>query len=349
MMFRRTSAALGAALALVLTMGAPAHAHGADAPDATNYKVTIVGIPELAGLEIITIEAGARLQLTNNTGRNIEVLGYQSEPYLEVRPDGVYENIHSPATYLNITIAHVDPPAHADPTLPPEWKKVSDKPVYRWHDQRVIWTELRPPPQVLADPQAPHHIRDWTVPMRVGATPLELTGTLEWIPPPAAGLWWVIAAVGATLLALLGLIRRNRAVGVVLAFSVIAAGVLALIYGVARERDAGNIAFGDIFVQLFAAQLWPTVTSIVAVAAGVYALVRRDADFALVLAGAAVGLFAGMVNAAVFHRSVIPVHWPTTTARVVIVSVIVLGAGAAVAAMLRLRGVSAGTGEQPVE
>lgn len=344
----KASAVFTAALALILTTGTPAQAHGADAPDATNYLVKVVRAPQLPGLEIITIEAGARLQLTNKTGRNIEVLGYQGEPYLDVRPDGVYENIHSPATYLNITIAHVDPPAHADPTVPPSWKKVSDKPIHRWHDQRVLWTSPQPPPQVAANPDAPHHIRDWTVSMRAGATPLELAGTLEWIPPPAAGAWWVAAIVGAALIALLGLLRR-RAITSLLAVLVIAAGVLALIYAIARERDAGNVTFGDILIQLLASQLWPTVTSLAAIAAGIYALARREGDFVLALGGAAVGLFAGMVNAAVFHRSVTPVHWPAANARLVIAAIIILGAGASIAAMLRLRGIPAGRGEQPVE
>ena len=123
---------MAVALTLILSTASPAFAHGADAPDATNYSTVITQTPALPGLEVRTIEAGARLQLTNHTGRNIEVLGYQGEPYLEVRPDGVYENYHSPATYLNITIMHVDPPAHADPTLPPVWNKVADEPVYRW-------------------------------------------------------------------------------------------------------------------------------------------------------------------------------------------------------------------------
>ncbi|WP_117209930.1 hypothetical protein [Allorhizocola rhizosphaerae] len=318
-------------IALVLSTPVPAHAHGADAPDATNYLSRIVQAPVLAGLEVKMIEAGARLQLTNRSGRNVEVLGYQGEPYLEVRPDGVYENIHSPATYLNVTIAHVDPPAHADPTVPPEWKKVAQEPVYRWHDQRAL------PPAGVAEPRAdtPQHIRDWTVPMRVDATPLSVNGVLEWMPPPPAGLWWGLAIVGAGLVALLGLVRRR--ITPVLAVLVMLGSALALGYGVSREVDAGNLTFGAIVGQLFSAQLWSTVTALAAIAAAVYALVRTEGDFAVALGGAAVGLFSGMVNAAVFHRAITPVPWDASLARVIIVAVIVLGGGACFAAMLRLR------------
>jgi hypothetical protein len=343
MMLRKVGAVLPyvavAALTFILAPPAPAYAHGADAPDATNYRTVITSAPHLPGLVIETIEAGARLQLTNNTGRNIEVLGYQGEPYLEIRPDGVYENIHSPATYLNITIVHVDPPSTADPTLPPEWRKADDVPMWRWHDQRAIWTELGPPPFVAENPDAPHHIRDWKVPMRVDATPLELTGTLSYVPPPAAWLWWGLSVLGISLVALLGLVQRRKPVGRVLACLVIGAGLLGLAYGVARELDAGNETLWAVVSQLFIAQLWPTVTAIAAIAAGIDALLTRkgDGDFALALGGAAVGLFAGMVNAATFHRSITPVDWDPDLARTVIVLVIAWGGGSAIAAMLRLR------------
>jgi hypothetical protein len=335
MLTRKVGAVLGTALALLLTTAAPAFAHGADAPDATNYRVTITALPALAGVEVRTIEAGARLQLTNHSGRNVEVLGYSNEPYLEIRPDGVYQNYHSPASYLNITIAHVDPPAHADPTAPPLWQKVSGEPMYRWHDQRALWTTAQPP----QDPKQPHHVRDWTIPLRVDATVFALNGSLDWVPPPSPWIWWLAALVGAFVVAPLGFAPWSK---LPLTIGILAAGVLGLTYAVAREHDAGNETFGPIVGQLFTTQLWNTVTSLAALAAGVYALTRRggDVSFALALAGAAVGLFAGMTNAAVFHRSIVPVPWAAQTAREVIAAIIALGAGVAFAATVHLRRVT---------
>jgi len=347
MMLRKAGAILGVALAFNLCLPTVAQAHGADAPDATNYRTLIRQVPALPGLVVETIEAGARLQLTNHSGRNVEVLGYRNEPYLEIRPDGVYENIHSPATYLNITIAHVDPPAHADPTVPPSWRKVSDEPRWRWHDQRAIWTSPQPPDVVNADPGAPHHLRDWTVPMRVDATPLTLSGTLEYVPPPTGLLWWALSVAGIVLVGLLGFLRPRGPVGKLLAALVIGSGVLGLVYGVARELDAGNDTLWSVSGQLFATQLWPTVTALAAIAFATDALLSRkgDGDFAVALGGAAAALFAGMVNAAVFHRSIIPVTWDPSLARVLVVAIIALGGGGAVAAMLRLRA-SSGTRDQ---
>lgn len=337
MLMRKVGAVLGTVLTLLFTTGSPALAHGADAPDATNYRSTITSLPPLSGVEIITIEAGARLQLTNRGTEPVEVLGYQNEPYLEIRPDGVYENIHSPATYLNITILHVDPPAHADPTLPPSWNKVSDEPLYRWHDQRAIWTSVTEPPSVLAAPDQPHHLRDWVVPVRVGATAHEIKGTLEWVPAPAPAIWWLIAIGGAVAVGLIGLIGPLKPLR---AFITIAAGVLGLVYVVGREWDAGYFTFWPLLGQMFSAQLWTTVTSLAAIAAGVYALVKRrgDADFAMALGGGAAALFAGMASAAAFHRSIIPLPWSAATGRVLVCAIIILAGGSAIASMLRLRG-----------
>ncbi len=334
MLTRKVGVVFLTALALLLAGATPAFAHGADAPDATNYRVSITAQPAIPGVEVRTIEAGARLQLTNHSGHNIEVLGYQNEPYLEIRPDGVYQNYHSPAAYLNITIAHVDPPAHADPTVPPLWQKIASDPTYRWHDQRALWTTARPP----GDPSVFHHVRDWTVPLRVDATIVPLHGSLDWVPPPSPWIWWFAAIGGAIVVALLGFAPRPRVPMALCAFT---AGVLGLIYGVARERDAGNNTFWSIAGQLVTTQIWTTVTSLAAMAAATYALARRrgDPDFALAMGGAAVGLFAGMANAAVFHRSVVPVPWNASSARVFIAAITALGAGVALAAMLRLRSV----------
>lgn len=334
MLTRKVSAVLLTALTLLLASATPAFAHGADAPDATNYRVSIKAQPAIAGVEVRTIEAGARLQLTNRSGHNVEVLGYQNEPYLEIRPDGVYQNYHSPAAYLNITIAHVDPPAHADPTVAPLWQKIANEPTYRWHDQRALWTTAKPP----GDPRVFQHVRDWTVPLRVDATIVPLNGSLDWVPPPSPWLWWLAAVGGAIIVGLLGFAPRPR---VPMAVFAGAAGVLGLLYGVARERDAGNSTFWPIVGQLFTTQLWTTITSLAAIAAAIYALARRrgDPDFALAMGGAAVGLFAGMANAAVFHRSIVPVPWTANSARVFIAVITALGAGVALAAMLRLRSV----------
>ncbi|MDG4820565.1 hypothetical protein O7635_01695 [Asanoa sp. WMMD1127] len=350
---------VGAVLA-VLVSAAPAWAHGGDAPDGTDYRTAVTSVtPAAAGLRVRAVEAGARLELTNHTGTTVEVLGYSNEPYLEVRPDGVYENVHSPAVYLNATLAGVATlPATADPTLPPAWRKASSVPVVRWHDHRSHWMQSARPPSVAADPSRPQRIRDWVVPLRTdGVTMLEARGTLDWVPPPSPGVWWTWSVVGALAVALLGLVGRlrelvasltvrsgpapRRSVGWVLpalASVSVVAGVAALVYAVGREVDAGNDSFGALVRGLFAGQIWPVLTGLAAIAAAVYALLRRPAaDFALALAGVCVAIFAGAANTAAFGNGVVPVPWTGSLGRLLIAVVIAAGAGVAGAAALRMR------------
>jgi hypothetical protein len=320
----------------VLAIPAPAYAHGADAPDGTNYRTLVTSVPDVAGLTVRTVEAGGRLELENRTGRTVEVLGYDGEPYLEVRPDGVYENTRSPATYLNSSIAgDAEVPATANPTLPPEWRKAADEPVWRWHDHRTHWMSATPPPAVQSDPGRVHRVRDWVVPLRDGATTMDVRGTLDWLPPPSPGLWWAMCLLAALGVGALGLWRRALPI---LAAVAIAVGLLAIGYAVARELDAGADGLGGVLRGLLLGQLWPILTALGAMAAGVCALARRaPADFVLALGGTCVAIFAGAANAAVFARAIAPVPWSATWARVVVAAVLAGGAGVAIAGVIRLR------------
>ncbi|WP_323373389.1 hypothetical protein, partial [Plantactinospora alkalitolerans] len=337
----RVGLALAAGLVGALSIAAPADAHAADAPDGSNYRSAASGVtPAVPGLAVRVVEGGARLELVNRTGRTIEVLGYAGEPYLEVRPDGVWENTASPATYLNRTLdGDTQLPAAADPSRPPSWRRVSTDPVVRWHDQRSRWLESAPPPVVAARPDRQHRVRDWVVPLRDSTTTMELRGTLDWLPPPDPLPWWSLSLLGALAVGALGLLPRasrpGRRATVALAALAGTGGVAAICFALARGADAG---VGGMLLGLVTAQLWPTLTGTAALAAGAYALTRRPAaDFALALAGTCLALFTGVTNAAVFLRSVVPVPWPAEWARIVIAVVIATGGGLAVAGALRLR------------
>jgi hypothetical protein len=346
----RLFAAAGVGALAALALAAPAAAHRADAPDGTNYRTSVTAVePSPAGLTVRAIEAGGRLELTNRTGRPIEILGYSGEPYLEVRPDGVYENVRSPATYLNTSLdGGTEPPVTADPTAAPQWRRVSSAPVARWHDHRTHWMLAEPPPAVAADPGREHRIRDWVVPLRDQTSTMEIRGTLDWLPPPAPALWWVGVALGAAGLAALGALvtpsRPATVATVALAVAATVVGITAVAVAVARELDAGADGLGAVLRGLLLGQVWPVLTGLAAVSAGVLALARGPAaDFALALAGACVGLFAGVTNAAVFARSVLPLPWPPTVARLAVTVVIAGGAGLALAAVLRMRATARAT------
>ncbi|TDC57681.1 hypothetical protein E1258_21780, partial [Micromonospora sp. KC207] len=204
-----------AGLIAVLATATPAAAHGGEAPDGTDYRAEVTGIaPARPGLTVRVVEAGARLELVNSTGRPIEVIGYTGEPYLRIGPDGVYENSRSPATYLNRTLAgDTALPAEADPAAAPDWRRVGDGPAARWHDRRTRWQEPTPPAPVRADPTHEQRVRDWVVPLRDGAEPVEVRGTLDWVPPPDAYPWWVAATLGFLLVGSAGLLAAGTQLG----------------------------------------------------------------------------------------------------------------------------------------
>ncbi|MGK5738674.1 hypothetical protein [Micromonospora sp. URMC 103] len=339
----RAGLVAAAALAATVATAAPAAAHGADAPDGTDYRTTVTGVtPARDGLEVRTVEAGARLELTNRTGRAVEVIGYSGEPYLRVGPEGVYENVRSPATYLNRTIAgDTTLPADADPAAAPSWRRVADGPSVRWHDQRALYRESAPPAVTRTAPDREHRVRDWAVPLRDGSEPLEIRGTLDWVPPPDAYTWWAVTIVGLLAVGALGLLPAGSAPGARslagLGGLLAAGGLAAVAYTVGRELDAGAQGVGGLLLGLLTGQLWTLLTGFGAIAAGAYALARRPAaDFTVALAGACLALFGGVANAAVFARAVAPVPWPATWARVLVALVLVAGAGALAAGALRL-------------
>ncbi|WP_406077158.1 hypothetical protein [Micromonospora sp. NBC_00858] len=336
-----------AACAATLLTAAPAAAHGADAPDGTDYRTRTTGVaPARPGLEVRVIEAGARVELTNRTGRPIEVIGYSGEPYLRIGPDGVFENSRSPATYLNRTIGgDTTLPAEADPAAAPSWQRIADGTTARWHDQRALWQESAPPDAVRAAPDREHRVRDWTIPLRDGGDPAQIRGTLDWVPPPDAYTWWAVTIVGVLAVGALGLLAAAAPAGAralsALGALLIAGGAVAVLYPVGRELDAGAQGVGGVLVGLLSGQVWSLLTGLGAIAAGCYALARRPAaDFAVALAGACLALFAGVANAAVFARSIAPVPWPAEYARIMVTLVLITGAGATAAGILRLRAAS---------
>ncbi|MFG1609163.1 hypothetical protein [Actinoplanes sp. NPDC049265] len=292
---------------------APASAHGGDTPDATSFRTRVTGIaPAVPGLAVRAIEAGARLELTNDTGRTIEVLGYSGEPYLEVRPDGTYENVHSPSTYLNQTLTGQTPvPAAANPAAPPQWRRVSGDRTVRWHDQRTHWLGDGLPAAAASAPYQEHHLRDWVVPLRQETTELQLRGTLDYLPPPPEWLWWAGAAV-----IMLGVAAAGR-------WSVlagVAAGAALLAYAILRTLDAPA----------------PVVTYAAGLIGLASVFVRRSA-FLTTLAGAVVAVFGGLIDLGVLQRAVVPVAGPAWIARVAVMLAVGAGLGLVIHGMMRLR------------
>jgi hypothetical protein len=291
----------------LLAPATPAFAHGGDTPDATAYRTEITGIsPPEKGLTVRTVEAGARLELTNGTGHSVEILGYSGEPYLDVRPDGTWQNVNSPAAYVNETLTFESPvPASADPTAPPSWRKLSSATTVRWHDRRTRWVG-----QGL-----PHRRQDWTVPLREQTRVFAINGTVAWQPPPRAGLWWCLSALCA--IAAFALLRSwpraLRPVALIGGFSPLAYAVSTVFDGVSPSPVL-------------------VLAGLIAMAAAV-----RHPPFYLTLAGVCLALFAGINQTAAFGAAVLPAAGPAWLSRALVAAPLGVGAAMAVTGVIRLR------------
>jgi hypothetical protein len=172
-------AALGA---LLITPAAAAHGGGG----ALGFRSTVAGVtPPAAGLSVTVLASDDRLQVSNDSGKPLIVLGYQGEPYLAFRDGRVYRNANSPTTYINDDrYGQVALPDRADPKAAPDWEEVAARERYDWHDHRIHWMSRTLPRKVRAAKDERHHVFDWRVPTTLGGKRTTILGSLDYTPPP---------------------------------------------------------------------------------------------------------------------------------------------------------------------
>lgn len=315
--------ALGVA-AVVGTAG-PASAHTVGGVDATNYRTTVRSVsPDNPAITVRVIDNGDRLELTNTGDADVVVVGYDDEPYLRVGPRGVYENVRSPARFLNRVRRNPEPPpASADPTAPPEWRRIASGRTARWHDHRAHWMGLEDPPVVQRAPDTEHLIQRFRIPLRVGDETLRVRGDVRWVPGPSPWPWLAGAAVLAV--ATVGAARTRRAAPVLTV--VLVAGLAAALLHAVGAWTYATAAVGN-----KAGDALPTAG---AIALGTVALVQlrrrglRAAAPLLVFAGLFLGIGIGLADLAALSKSQLPTDLPAALDRLTIA--LALGGGFGVA------------------
>jgi hypothetical protein len=330
-------AAAGAAVVLgfVMVTAAPASAHGVGGLQPTNYVTIVHGIvPPVPGLHARAVDLDTSIELRNDSEHEVVVLGYQSEPYLRIGPRGVWRNARSPAVFLNRTaVPRTSAPSRQyDAKAPPRWEKISDTPVTIWHDHRTHWMGAVDPPTVQHDPGARHVvIRDWRVPLRVGAQKLAVTGDAVWIPGPSPWPWVAGAIVLAA--AVVALSRTRRWVAVMqAALAVLLVSETVHVIG-AWQATTASIASRTV----------SSIYSIGGVIVCVLALAwmrRRDpwaATPAVLIAGLFVLVAGGLADVTALTRSQIPTTLPDGLARLTVTIALGVGSGLVIAAGMRLR------------
>jgi len=290
------------ALAAVCVAASPAAAHGVGGREPTNVRSRIVSVsPPVAGLAVTLIEDGERVEVTNRGPTEVTVLGYDDEPYLRVGPDGVFENTRSPAVFQNRSLnATGDVPSSYDATAEPEWRRVSGDDHVRWHDHRA---------HRMSGGSFP--TTQWTINLTANGRPVVVQGELAWIE---AGPWWPWLLLTAVIAALVALAAR-------VAWRLTVTLVLALMCWAEVLHIVGS--WSEVSLTL-PGRIMASVFSFVAVALGVYAVIRasRDSPSAsapVILVAAVVFVVAGGVgDVSSWFRSQIPSTLPAGTVRALV-------------------------------
>lgn len=324
-----------ALLGLVAMVGlaSPASAHSVSGVGATNWHTTLTSVtPTLPGVSLQVVENGSRLELTNH-GPEVEVFGYDGEPYLRVGPLGVFVNTLSPAAYLNCSRNGCPVPPYASSKAPPRWEKISTGQTILWHDHRTHWMGRQLPPDVTRDPGARHVQAHWTVSMAQGRTAITATGYYTWVPGPGAFPWLVVVLILAGVGIVVAVSKSWRvlavATGVVVGVDFGHAAVVAGFW-------AGNTVFR--IAELFdgsSYQIPGWILGLVAVR-----LLWRHAPRgrqAALWAGASAVVFTGLLDFAVLNHSAAPFAGSIALDRVCVALCLGLGLAVVVGALALLR------------
>jgi hypothetical protein len=328
-----------AAITVVVATSGPASAHTLSGPRPTNFRTTLRAVtPRIAGVEVRLVDLGNKLQVTNRTPTDLVVLGYEGEPYLRIGPRGVYENLRSPATYLNRTRTGSSPvpdiASHSRPSTAPQWRRVSSGHTAIWHDHRIHWMGSGLPAVVQRDPSAFHRVKGrWVVPLRYGDTPVVVTGRLDWVPGPS-GLSWLPFIVGLGAIGFAATYRKRAGAAIA---AVIALVGIDLAHAITAEVTRSGTQFAKV-MQFFGDNLVSVIVWIAAVLT-IRGLRRGDdaARYGLVLVGTLVALGSGLSDLSSLWKSQLATAGPFALARAEVAAGIGLGVGVAAGALAALR------------
>ena len=70
----------------------------------------------------------------------------------------------------------------------PQWKELSKSGRFEWHDHRMHWMGEGDPPELTDKSKETVIYDNWQIPIEVGGTKGEVTGTLTWVPLDSGGL-----------------------------------------------------------------------------------------------------------------------------------------------------------------
>jgi hypothetical protein len=326
----------GAAIVFLGLAAPAASAHTISGPRPSNYRSRVVAMsPAIPGISAQVVDLGNKFELTNRTSTEITVLGYLAEPYLRIGPSGVFENLHSQATYINRTRLGGTVPADIDtsPAAVPQWKKISSGDPAVWHDHRIHWMQAQPPPPVAQAPGSFLHLSQQNIVFLFNGQRVAVAVALDWVPGPS-GLPWIPPLVVLFAVGVLGAAVPKwwRLLAVLVALVVLSDAAHAIAFEIPRPG-----ANSTKFVQFLGGSFVSIAVWIAAVPTVVGLLRRRaEALYGVVFVGLLVALIGGATDLTALWKSQLPDAGPDWLTRVEVVVALGIGGGIAVGALVRM-------------
>lgn len=317
----------------------PAWSHGVSGAKSSNYLVDNVRVePANDNVDVRTIEAGNRLQLTVKGDSEVVVFGYSGEPYLRISARGTEVNAMSPAVQLNeLPGPWEDIAVLSKPTGDVQWVMVDSDTTTEWKDHRARWGFSGLPPAVEANPEDEHLvIPNWEVPIEVSGQPASIEGSLSWVPATPALTKYLVAALGTLGLSAL-LIALSKKKYLFLG-SLLAMLVVNLWHSFGSAGDSTE-------VEEMVRRVATDVQTLTVTAAGIMAFVvlakrdgaSRELGYYLALfAAVLITLFGGFSDTSSWSNSQVPFRWSYEWARWLVVVTLILGISITAASIFRL-------------
>jgi hypothetical protein len=338
-----------ATLGLLLVAGPAA----ADPAGPTHFRSTITDLAAVGDgpseddseidpdIEVEVLGGDAFLVVRAAPGTQVQIPGYEGEPYLRIAADGTVEiNTRSPARWLNderFGLPDTELPAQADADAPPTWEQVADGGEYAWHDHRIHWMSPTLPPSVDTARTETQQVSEWTVPLVVDDRQVVVAGELEWLPGPSpvlpVGALVLTVAAGAWLA-----LRHERVlssvigIGAALTGAVGVAGSVGLPTGV--DAEPALIVLPGLALAVLAAAHWWTG--------------RDPVQGGWMVPAAALPLVVwGVVQAGSLTRPIVPGPVPSQVVLLMVALAFGIGAAAAIVLVRRLLAATALDPEAP--
>jgi hypothetical protein len=302
------------------------HAGSGDAvqPRDTESVITAVAPALPAGIQIDIVGSDTFVRIRSQ-GHDVQIPGYQDEPYIHITQTGeVLINDASPTSLLNSNrYGNVDMSKYVESNTP-KWRTIAANGVAMWHDHRVHWMSPKPPAVI----DAKGTVLDWTVPVVIDKSKIVVSGTL-FLRSKATVLWWLVGLVVVLLGVFLSLAKRQLFV-----YATAITALIATIIGAVQWMGLPNGARITPLLLMFSAGAF-----VIAIAASVLAHNSlRPQHIAVSLhagAGATMAVCAWLL-ASVVRAAYVPGVEPAWLLRAIIPAMMGMGCVAMVDGVMRI-------------